>query len=178
MLLNQKNTLILLFLGLIGDGYGASYRENKKNTFFSQPKQRLASGAPIKRLAMTEGEVIVSPPFQDSGIGLSDVTIDTPPLKDQGLRYRFKYQSSPYNDGVSLLQSVSQCLKKAIKSENVGGGASIGLCRGNGKEFLVGERFGYGSLMRKTKSPLQMAQALDQRCKQRGGNLESLFVPV
>ena len=124
-------------------------------------------------------EVIVKPPFQDFGIGLSDVTIDTPPLRDQGgVTIQLPSQLRTYTEGLSLLDSVKMCLKHSTKSEPLGGGASIGLCRLGNKSAVLGERFGYGSFMKKNKDPIQMVSSLDQRCRESGGVIESVFVPL
>ena len=124
-------------------------------------------------------EIIVLPPFQENGVGLSDVTIDTPRLRDQG-GIRFKLEGAPktYKDGTSLIRSVEYCLNKSIRPKNEGEGAAIGVCRMGSKKALVGERFRYRSFMEKNKDPVEIVKSLDKRCRERGGKIQSVFVPL
>lgn len=170
----KKIALLCTFIGLTGTASAAKYRYNEYQ--FRKP---IEGNVVTEQVDRNGRKVIIKPPFQDFGIGLSDVTIDTPPLRDQGgVTIHFPYQLKTYTEGLSLLDSIKMCLKYSAKSENLGGGASIALCRMGNKSAVLGERFGYGAFMKKNKDPIKMVSSLNQRCRERGGVIESVFVPL
>lgn len=133
------------------------------------------------------------PNLANGGIlDLHDITISADPLSEQTCPTKRKTlhtlrQKKKNKHSNESIESVEVFLKadglfNKWKEDIVGGNRAFALCAikkpKQGQMALLYEQFGYGSCMKKTKNPLELAVKLYKECAELKGELESLFIPL
>lgn len=111
---------------------------------------------------------------------ISEITIDEKPIGQQidDINKNNRLLRNTNNTPEQIFNNLMSCFRNQIMSDLIEGGNAIGLCEGLRNRFAVTTPFGYGAMMKKSKTPLMLTQALEDLCTKESSNLIASFIPI
>ena len=173
----------IAFLWLLLPCYGVSCHTFRQRSHAAAPLEKAQD--PYLYLGLVPMENWGNRFYDYGDLGLSDITIDAPPLREQ-MRPTYDSRSSRYSIfngecnkkrmNARELYQLRTCFKKALSKELTGQNLAVGLCQRTNQEFVVHPLISSQDPTQYTI--LDLTSALDLRCRAQGGRLISSFVAL